>query len=902
MQMTNSPVVNRSARLLKRLPVQLAWLYGSILLGSMLLVLASAYWLNLRSLQQEEDRMVQTMGNLVSLAVGRSSQAGKHHLRRLVEALIRDNPQIESIYVVSHQGKVLAHSKQELRDLRIAPEQLRRLQAKARAGSASIQVVQEGEHWIKELVLPFRSGYERRFEGLLVMRLRVDDLVAKRVAVRQTILVVGLLIALSGLFMLLLISRRLARPLQNMAAQYSGLLENTPMHVAIYDREGRVLEVSDSFLREFPDHGPGTLKRDWLRIMPVSLAQAVEQDDRVVLEEGQFLAVEYEMPWHGRKRYYETRKFPVLLDENGRVEVMCAMFWDVTRIRRAQAQYELAQQALNAVREGIAITDTTGMIEQVNPSMGRLLGLDEAELLGSPLFDFMTDTLGEPIEEQCLQQIEVFQSWENEVQLKGRGGSLPAWASVSPVTSENGPGVDRYVFVFTDLSEKKKQERRVERLAYYDQLTGLPNRRLFDDRLRIRLSSARRHGKKLGLMLLDLDNFKNINDQMGHQAGDEVLCGVAERLRAALRTEDTVARLGGDEFVVILPVVERVQDVAVVADKLIETLAEPMEVAGHQIHIHASIGIVFYPDDSENTSELLQYADLSMYSAKQAGKNRYQFFSREMQEELHARVQLDQELRAAIERLEFIFHYQPKIDLGTGHVIGAEALIRWQHPERGLLYPGAFIDQAEKSGLIVPIMRQMMLGLKEDLVRFRHQFGPAFRLAVNVSPVEFAQKDFLYFIQQLSSEEGWAEDMVELEITENMIMEDVDEAVARMRELSEWGFSLAIDDFGTGFSSLNYLKRFPIDTLKIDQSFLRELPEERSDVAIVRAMIYMAERLGLEVVAEGVETVEQIRWLHEHGCRIVQGYYFSKPIAATELLESQEAISRLWKDALGFVS
>ena len=900
--MSNSSVVNRSTRLLKRLPVQLAWLYGSILLGSILLVLASAYWLNLRSLQQEEDRMVRTMGNLVSLAVGRSSQAGKHHLRRLIEALIRDNPQIESIYVVSHQGKVLAHSNQELRDLRIAPEQLQYLQAKARAGSASIQVVQEGQHWIKELVLPFKSGFERRFDGLLVMRLRVDDLVAKRVAVRHTILIVGLLIAVTGLFLLLLISRKLARPLQNMAAQYSGLLENTPMHVTIYDREGKVLDVSDSFLREFPEHGPGTFKQDWLRIMPVVLAKAVEQDDRVVLEEGQFLAVEYEMPWQGRKRFYETRKFPVLLDENGQVEVMCAMFWDVTKIRRTQAQYELAQQALNAVREGIAITDTTGVIEQVNPSMGRLLGLDESALLGKRLFDFMTDALGEPLEEQCLQQIEVFHSWENEVQLQGKDQALPAWVSVAPVSSDSGPGVDRYVFVFTDLSEKKKQERQVEHLAYYDQLTGLPNRRLFDDRLRIRLSSARRHGKKLALMLLDLDNFKTINDQMGHQAGDQVLCEVANRLRATLRAEDTVARLGGDEFVVILPAVERIQDVASVADKLIEALAEPMEVAGNQIHMYASIGIVFYPDDSEDTSELLQYADLSMYSAKQAGKNRYQFFSREMQEELHARVQLDRELRTAIKRADFVFHYQPKVDLATGHVVGAEALIRWQHPERGLLYPGAFIDQAEKSGLIVPIMRQMLVGLKEDLVRFRNCFGPSFRLAVNISPVEFAQQDFLKFIKQFSKADGWAEDMVELEITENMIMEDVDEAVARMRELSEWGFSLAIDDFGTGFSSLNYLKRFPIDTLKIDQSFLRELPDEKSDVAIVRAMIYMAERLGLEVVAEGVETVEQVRWLHEHGCRTVQGYYFSKPIVADDLLESQEAIRGRWKDALGFVS
>ncbi len=900
--MSNTQPDHSQAGVFKSLPAKLALLYGSILVGSILLVLASAYWLNLKTLQQEEHRLVRTLGNIVSLAVGRSSMAGKHHIRRLIEEIIRKNPQIESIYVVSNQGKLLAHTNRELRDLQLAPEQLEQLRQRLRQPQAGNPVEYKDGHWFVELVLPFSAGYERRIEGMLVMRILMDDLHARRAELRWLVLGIGVAIAVFAVLLLLWASQKLARPLQVMAAQFGGILENTPMYVTIYDRKGRVLEVSQSFLRDFPDHGRGTRKEDWLRKMPVDLARKIEQDDRFVLEEGQYVAVEYDMVWQGHTRYYETRKFPVLTDEQGRVEVMCAIFWDMTRARRTQARFELAQQVLQAIREGVAITDTSGVIEQVNPSLCRLVNASETELLGQKIFTFMRDPVGEPVEQHCFQHLESFDAWHEEVQLESEQRRLPALVSATPVVDEATRQVTRYVFVFTDLSERKRQEEAVEQLAYYDQLTGLPNRRLFSDRLRLRLSSARRKGSRLAVMLLDLDNFKTINDQLGHAAGDQVLKEVANRLKAQLREEDTVARLGGDEFVIVLSDITRAKDVAIVADKIFESLSEPLELEGHATRLRASVGIVLYPDDGTTPDVLLQHADLSMYNAKQAGKNRYHFFSRQMQEDLNARLQLERELRQAIERVEFVFHYQPKVDLATGYIIGAEALIRWQHPERGLLYPGDFITLAEQTGLIVPIMRQLLLGLGDDLKALRQQFGEAFKLAINVSPAEFEQKDFLTFIERLSQEEGWAQDMVELEITENMIMKDVEEAVSHMRELSQWGFTLAIDDFGTGFSSLNYLKRFPIHTLKIDQTFIRDLPVDPEDLAIVRAMIFMADRLDLEVVAEGVETADQVRWLHENGCRIVQGYYFSRPVAFDELRSCQQDIQIRWQDALGFVS
>ncbi len=891
---------NERARdsMLSRLPYQLAWLYGSILVVSVLTVLLIAYWLSLQGLQQEENRLVRAMGNVVALAVGHRSGAEKPHIARLIREIKDGNPEIESIYVVSRDGKLLAHSNESLRDWTFPPDRLEWL--RLRVGMTA-RLEQVDGHWIKELVLPFSAKFEQGLDGFLVMRVLVDDIYRRRTELRWVILGLGVAVAVLAMLLLLWASQRLARPLQVMAMQYRGMLDNTPMYVTIYDRNGRVLEASQSFLRDFPNHGPGTYKQAWLNKLPADLAKRIVQDDQWVLEQGEVLEVEYRVLWEGRVRYYETRKFPVLYDKNGRVEAMCSMFWDISRVRRAQAKFELALNALQAAHEGIVIVDATGVIEQINPSLCKMLGREEKELLGQRIFQYLLDSLSEPVEDKFFQSIASFSSWEDEGRLLGEKGEFPVLVSSRPV-DEGDEEVRHYVFVFTDLTEKKRQEAITERLTRYDHLTDLPNRHLLKDRLRLRLSSGRRKGTMTALLLLNLDNFKSINDRFGHDFGDQVLQVVGCRLKSLLRERDTVARTSGDEFCIVISDIKAVEDVRAVVEKLYKEFVRPVEVYDRKLAVEISVGIAIAPKDSESADDLLRKANISLSKAKQEGKNHYYFFTQKIQDEQDARILLQQELQAGVQRSEFLFHYQPKVDLATGHMVGAEALIRWQHPHKGLLYPGDFIELAEQTGVIIHIMRQLLLGIKADLQCLQEHFDEQFMLAINVSPIEFGQKDFMDFIERLAVPEGWDRRQLELEITENMIMADVNDAVERMEELSRWGFSLAIDDFGTGFSSLNYLKRFPIDTLKIDRSFISDLPADQEDVAIVKAMIYMAQKLDLQVVAEGVETAEQIRWLHENGCRIVQGYYFGKPVGLQQLLEMQDEIQYKWRDAMGFVS
>jgi len=840
---------------------------------------------------------------VVSQAVSRSSLAGKHHIRRLIREVVRQNGEIETIYVLSNEGRLLAHSDPGVRELDLSAQTFRQLKNEAERGGVTRPVQKQGEHWVRELVVPFRAGFEQPLQGILVMRVRVNEIQQARQQMQWSLLGMGLTAVLLALALLLWVSRRTARPLQQMAAQYRGILDNTPIYVAIYDRQGRVLEVSRSFLKDFPAHGAGSRREDWLDRMPVELARRIEHDDAWVFQYGRYRAMEYAVQWKkGELRYYATRKFPVLWSDDGQVEAICSIFWDITGERRAMARYELATNALQAAHEAIVITDAVGYMEQLNPALCRLLGREEQQLKGRLIFDYLRDSSGESVEEHCFHDITHFGAWETEVLVRSGQDPMSAWVSATPVCGSGQEDVEHYVFVLTDLSDKKAQEKVVEQLAYFDSLTGLPNRAQFYERLRLRMSSARRREKKLGLMLLDLDNFKTINDQLGHAVGDEVLKAVAQRLQQSLREDDTVARLGGDEFTIIVSDVERAKDLAVVADKLFDGLAKPLFVENQRISLQASVGIVLYPDDGEEVETLMQHVDLSMYDAKHAGKNRYHFFSSKMQQALQRRLKLERSLQVALAQVQFLFHYQPKVDLATGHVVGAEALIRWDHPEEGLLSPAAFIELVEQTGMIIPIMRQLLLGVHEDLQRMRAVFGSAFKLALNVSPVEFEQRDFLRYIEVLSREEGWNREQVELEITENMIMQQVDEAVQRMRELHRLGFSMAIDDFGTGFSSLNYLKRFPIHTLKIDRTFIRDLPDSQEDLAIVKAMIYMANRLNLEVVAEGVEHSGQVRWLHENGCRIVQGYFFGRPGPLDTLLQSGPDIRQRWQDAMGFVS
>jgi diguanylate cyclase (GGDEF)-like protein len=420
-------------------------------------------------------------------------------------------------------------------------------------------------------------------------------------------------------------------------------------------------------------------------------------------------------------------------------------------------------------------------------------------------------------------------------------------------------------------------------LAQHDGLTDLPNRTLFSDRLTEAIAAAHRYRRKLAVLFLDLDRFKHVNDSLGHLIADRVLQSVASRLHARVRASDTVARQGGDEFVILLSEVAHAQDAAVSAEKILEVVHTPHRIDQHDLHLTASIGIATYPDDGADAETLLRNADLAMYHAKDSGRNNYQFFTTDMNRRAVERQSLEVDLRVALEKQEFELHYQPKVSLATGAITAVEALIRWHHPQRGLVSPKQFIPVAEACGVIVPIGQWVMREACRQTRAWRDAGLPPVRIAINVSPRELREKDFVATVRAILTEAGLEPGKLELELTETFLMQDATVTGTVLQALKGLGVTLALDDFGTGYSSLSHLQRFPIDTLKIDRSFVRDLATDADDANIVSAMISMGASLHMRVVAEGVETRDQLVFLREHGCPEAQGYYFSPPVAAGQL-------------------
>ena len=435
--------------------------------------------------------------------------------------------------------------------------------------------------------------------------------------------------------------------------------------------------------------------------------------------------------------------------------------------------------------------------------------------------------------------------------------------------------------------EIERAKVRLAHLAQHDALTDLPNRILLNDRLAQAVALAHRHGKRLAVMFLDLDRFKYINDSLGHAVGDQLLQSVAHRLTAAVRSSDTVCRQGGDEFVILLADVEHAEDAALSAQKILDALSVSHRIDHFELHITVSIGISIYPENGENAESLIKHADTAMYQAKESGRNHYQFFEQDMTVVAVERHAIESALRGALARQEFVLHYQPKINLETGTISGVEALIRWQHPQRGLILPEQFVWIAEDCGLIVPIGEWVLREACGHAQSWQDAGAPAVPVSVNISAVQFRHKSFLESLASILKASRLAPGYLELELTESVLMEDADAATSVLQALKAMGVRLAIDDFGTGYSSLSYLKRFPIDTLKIDQSFLRDIThagDDSDDAAIVSAVVHMGKILKQCVIAEGVETREQMAFLQAQGCGEGQGFYFSRPVTAGEVL------------------
>jgi diguanylate cyclase (GGDEF)-like protein len=478
-------------------------------------------------------------------------------------------------------------------------------------------------------------------------------------------------------------------------------------------------------------------------------------------------------------------------------------------------------------------------------------------------------------------------SWRGEMWNRRKSGEVYAeWLSISAVYDQKN-AVSHYIGIFSDITVRKQAEERIIHLAQYDALTDLPNRVLLMDRLAQLTKASRRNETKVAVLFIDLDRFKDVNDSLGHEAGDLLLQTIAKRLSSAVREQDTVSRIGGDEFVVVAQGFREVRDVAVFAQKLISSVIEPVTLNGYQLTVTASMGISLYPDDSADVPAMIRNADAAMYQAKGAGRNAFQFYTSDLNLRALETLSTENALRRAIERQEFVLHYQPQIDICSGAVVGAEALIRWNRPDLGLIMPGKFISIAEERGLIVPIGRWVIEEASRQAALWQNESRLSVPIAVNVSAVQFRQKDFSELLADCVRRHGIAPNRIELELTETIVMRDAETTVETLNHLHAMGFRLSIDDFGTGYSSLSYLRRFPVDKIKIDQSFVAD----KSAGGIVTAVISLARSLNLTVIAEGVQTKEQLEILRSQHCNEAQGFLFSPALAPAAF----ENFVRDWK-------
>ena len=554
--------------------------------------------------------------------------------------------------------------------------------------------------------------------------------------------------------------------------------------------------------------------------------------------------------------------------------------------RRAEHEVKESEERFRATFSqaavGIAQVAPDGRWLRVNLRLCDIVGYSEAELLGKSFQDITyADDLDLDLEYVRQMLAGEICSYTMEKRYLRRGGAL-VWVNLTVSLVRAADGSPKYfISVIEDISRRKATEAQLMHLATHDHLTHLPNRSLLQDRITQAIAHAERAERQMAVLFLDLDRFKNINDSLGHDVGDKLIIVLAERLRGIVRGGDTVARVGGDEFVIVITELQYETQAENIARKVLEVLAEPEVVEGTELFLNGSLGISLYPRDGSDCHTLLKNADAAMYRAKEAGRNQFQFFTQAMNANAMHRLTLENELRHALEREEFSLHYQPQIDLAGGTVVGMEALLRWHSPKRGMVSPAEFIPLAEESGLIVPIGEWVLrTACAQNKVWLNAGLSgtQGLRVAVNISARQCRFNSLTKLVQRVLADTGLDACHLELEITESLLMDNPEESANTLRDLNQLGIQLAIDDFGTGYSSLSYLKRFPIHTLKIDQSFVRDITTDPDDAAIVKAVIAMARSLKLRVVAEGVETAEQLEFLRAHDCEGMQGYYFSKPM------------------------
>jgi diguanylate cyclase (GGDEF)-like protein/PAS domain S-box-containing protein len=680
-----------------------------------------------------------------------------------------------------------------------------------------------------------------------------------------------------------------ALPLEQQLAMLRMLVNHIPAGVTMFDKDLKLVFYNKAYqeLLDFPDdlftageaqyedfirynawrgeYGPGDTEEHIARW----LAEA---------RSGRPLAFERKRP---DGTYLDIRRIP--LEGGGFVTI----YTDISERKRGEERLRLMEKIFSTSPTAVMVTDANNRIVMANPAFTEITGFASAAVLGQDPKVLASGRHDAEFYRQMWASIDETGQWSGEIWDRRQDGSIyPKWLSIHTLGAEQGKRtrVSHYVAMFTDITERKQAEERIHHLAHHDPLTGLANRLTLESRLLQALADARRYDRKLAVLFIDLDRFKTINDSLGHQIGDLMLIEVARRLTGRLRLTDVIARLGGDEFVVVVPDLSDVSAAAQVAQQLIAELNRPIRADRHVLHTSGSVGIAVYPGDGETVEALMKNADTAMYHAKEKGRDNFQFFSSEMTEAANERLLVENRLRSALGQREFILHYQPKVDPANGRICGLEALVRWQHPVHGIIAPERFIRIAEETGLIVGIGQWVIGEACRQASRWRSA-GHAIRVAVNLSARQLRDPGLFSTITDALFVTDCPAAALELEITESALMQDPRAAIETLGALKALGISLALDDFGTGYSSLSYLKLFPLDRLKIDRSFVRDIDTDSNDRSIALSTIALAHSLNLQVTAEGVELASQHNFIREHGCDEAQGWLFSRALPAEAIDE-----------------
>ncbi len=687
--------------------------------------------------------------------------------------------------------------------------------------------------------------------------------------------------------------RKAEAALRQSEERLRGAVESLQEGFALFDADDRLVILNDEYRRLSPYaqtvFEQGLRYEDILRanVERGFIPQAIGDEEAFIRERVE----RHRNPRGEIIRQFADGSWYILKEARTPEGGIALSFIEITELKRVEQDLRKLSQAVEQSPASVVITTAEGNIEYVNPKFVEVTGYSEKEVAGrNPRF-LKSGQMGPELYEDLWRTVSAGREWRGELHNKKKNGELYwDYSAISPIKAADGT-ITHFLAVNEDITLRKEYEERLLHQANFDDLTGLPNRVLALDRLSQALARAEREHWNVALVFVDLDNFKNVNDTLGHAAGDELLMEAAQRLQSSVRKTDTVsrlgdeerfdtvARIGGDEFLIILPDLGAPVYAEVVARKILDACSKPFTLNGHDVFVTASVGLTVYPADGRDPQTLMQNADAAMYRAKEIGRNTYRFFTKQMNEQAAERLTIESHLRYALERDELFLEYQPIVEVSSGDLVGAEALLRWRNPELGLVTPDRFIGVAEGTGLIIPIGDWVLQTVCREAVAWQDRGMGPLRVAVNASSRQFRGSDLVTTVAEALEDSGLPPACLELEITESLLVDDESEATAILHQLSEFGVRLSIDDFGTGYSSLSYLKRFPVDTLKIDRAFVRDVTTDPEDAALARAIIAMGHSLGLKVVGEGVETEEQLQFLRRENCHLVQGFYFSKPLS-----------------------